>query len=54
MAAAAGGEWTAVRPAGSRPPTIQMPMLWVRADTSVELGERMRRADETLRWPFGT
>jgi hypothetical protein len=43
-----GGHWTAVRPAGSRPPSAQSPILWVRADTSTELGERMRNADGTL------
>jgi hypothetical protein len=49
-----GGQWTAVRPAGSRPPSPQMPMLWVHADTSVDLADQMRRADETLQRPFGT
>ena len=49
-----GGQWTAVRPAGSRPPSMTMPMVWVRADTSVDLADRMRRADETLCRPFGT
>lgn len=48
------GQWTAVRPAGSRPPSIEMPMVWVHSDTSVDLADRMRQADETLRRPFGT
>ena len=43
-----GGQWTAVRPAGSRPPAAQSPMLWVRADTPAELGERIRNADGAL------
>jgi hypothetical protein len=45
---AVGGEWAAVRPAGSRPPGPEVPMLWVRADTAAELGSRMSRADESL------
>jgi len=43
-----GGPWIAVRPAGSRPPSPQMPMLWACADTSVELADRMQRSDESL------
>jgi hypothetical protein len=43
-----GGQWTAVRVAGSRPPSPDLPMLWVRAITSQELAHRMRRLDATL------
>jgi hypothetical protein len=49
---AAGGEWAAARPAGSRPPGPGVPMLWVRAGTAAELGGRMARADAGL-WPSG-
>lgn len=45
---AAGDGWVAVRPAGSRPPGPELPMLWVRADTAQELGVRMRQADAGL------
>jgi hypothetical protein len=45
---AAGGEWAAVRPAGSRPPGPEVPMLWVCAATAAELGGRMSRADAGL------
>jgi hypothetical protein len=45
---AAGGEWAAARPAGSRPPGPEVPMLWVRAGTAAELGGRMSRADAGL------
>jgi hypothetical protein len=45
---APGGEWAAVRPAGSRPPGPDVPMLWVFAATAAELGERMSRADAGL------
>jgi hypothetical protein len=43
-----GGQWTAVRAAGSRPPSPDMTMLWVYASTSVELAHRMSRLDATL------
>jgi hypothetical protein len=49
---AAGGEWAAVRPAGSRPPGPEVPMLWVYAGTAAELGGRMSRADAGLS-PWG-
>jgi hypothetical protein len=45
---AAGGEWAAARPAGSRPPGPDVAMLWVRAGTAAELGARMSRVDEGL------
>jgi hypothetical protein len=44
----AGGEWTAARPAGLRPPGPEVPMLWVRAATAAELDGRMSRADAGL------
>ena len=40
---AAGGEWAAARPAASRPPGPDVPMLWVRAGTAAELGGLMSR-----------
>jgi hypothetical protein len=43
-----GGRWTAVRPLTSRPPGPELPMLWVHADTSSELGRLMRDADEQI------
>jgi hypothetical protein len=43
-----GGQWGAARPAGSRPPGPEMPMVWVRADTVSELGGRMGQADSSL------
>jgi hypothetical protein len=45
----ASGRWTAVRPAGSRPPGPEVPLLWVSATTAAGLGERMREADATLK-----
>ena len=44
----ADGEWAAARPAGSRPPGPEVPMLWVCAGTAAELGGRMSRADAGL------
>jgi hypothetical protein len=34
-----------VRPAGSRPPGPEVPMVWMAAQTAVQLGTRMRVAD---------
>jgi hypothetical protein len=48
---AAGGEWAAARPAGSRPPAPEVPMIWVHAGTAAELGRRMSRADAGLSPP---
>lgn len=45
---AAGAEWAAARPAGSRPPGPGVPMLWVRADTVAGLGGLMSRVDAGL------
>lgn len=44
----ASGQWTAVRPAGSRPPGPEVPLLWVSAATAAGLGKRMRDADAAL------
>ena len=44
-----GGPWTAVRPAGSRPPGPGVPLLWVSAATAAELGERMRNTGTALK-----
>jgi hypothetical protein len=43
-----GRGWTAVRPAGSRPPGPDVPMVWVQARTPVELEDAMRRAEARL------
>ncbi len=43
--------WVAVRPAGSRPPGPEVPMLWVAAETAAELGARMRVADAGMTPP---
>jgi hypothetical protein len=42
----ANGKWTAVRPASTRPPAPDLPMLWVQAATPVELAARMHAANE--------
>jgi hypothetical protein len=46
-------EWVAVRPASSRPPAPEVPMVWVAAETAVELGARMRVADAGLPPGYG-
>lgn len=46
-----GGGWAAVRPAGSRPPGPEVPMLWVRAESAGELAASMSAADTTLSPP---
>ena len=43
-----GGEWAALRPAGSQPPNPEIPMIWVRASTADGLAERMRGVDAHL------
>lgn len=45
---AGGRGWVAVRPAGSRPPATEMPMVWVAAETAADLRARMRAADAGL------
>jgi hypothetical protein len=45
---AGSGMWTAVRPAGSMPPSPEVPMVWVRAGAAGELADLMRTADAQL------
>src|SRR5450759_64404 len=45
---ARGSDWTAVRPASSRPPAPELPTIWVHAGTARELARLMRAADEQL------
>ena len=37
--------WTAVRPASSRPPAPELPMLWISAGSASELARMMDSAD---------
>jgi hypothetical protein len=46
-----GGRWTAVRPASSRAPGPELPMVWLHASTSRELAQDMRRVDAQLNGP---
>lgn len=46
-----GRGWTAVRPAGSRPPGPEVPLLWVHATTAAQLDVRMHSADARLSPP---
>jgi hypothetical protein len=51
---AVGREWTAVRPASSRPPGPGLPLLWAHAATSDGLARKMRALDEQVSpggWP---
>jgi hypothetical protein len=51
---AAGREWTAVRPASSRPPGPGLPLLWAQAAAAGELARMMQAMDEQLSpgaWP---
>jgi hypothetical protein len=48
------GEWTAVRPASSRPPGPGQPLLWAQAATVDELTRKMHALDEQVSpggWP---
>ena len=45
---ASGGDWTAIRPASSRPPSPELPTIWIHADTASELAQLMRSADEQV------
>jgi hypothetical protein len=45
----AGGQWTAVRPAGSRVPGPESPLVWVQAMSAEALGQRMRNANDALK-----
>jgi hypothetical protein len=42
------GIWTATRPASSRPPGPELPMLWVRGESARQLADRMRATDGQL------
>jgi hypothetical protein len=49
-----GRDWTAVRPASSRPPAPELPMMWVHADTASELARLMDAMDVQISaggWP---
>jgi hypothetical protein len=41
-------DWAAIRPASSRPPSPELPTIWVHADTASELARLMRLADEQV------
>jgi hypothetical protein len=43
-----GGDWAAIRPASSRPPSPGLPTIWVHADTASELSRLMYAADEQI------
>lgn len=45
------GRWTAVRPASSRVPGPELPMVWLHAASSAELAAEMRRVDAQLDCP---
>jgi hypothetical protein len=45
---AGGRDWTAIRPASSRPPAPELPTMWVHADTASELSRLMQACDEQL------
>jgi hypothetical protein len=47
----AGRAWTAVRPASALAPSPDLPMVWAKAPTAVELADRMRRVDAQLAQP---
>jgi hypothetical protein len=47
------GGWTAVRPASSRPPSAEIPMIWVHAVSAPGLRRKMREIDELLNGPAG-
>jgi hypothetical protein len=41
-------DWTAARPASSRPPAPDLPMVWIHAATSADLANLMRGTDAQL------
>jgi hypothetical protein len=45
---ASGGDWTAIRPASSRPPSPELPTIWVHADTASGLARLMWSTDEQV------
>jgi hypothetical protein len=40
------GVWTAVRPASTRPPAPELPMIWTRANSVSQLADHMRETDQ--------
>jgi len=46
-----GRGWVAVRPAGSRPPGPEVPLIWVFGENSADLAARMCVADSALTPP---
>lgn len=42
----ANGRWTATRPASARPPTPDLPMIWLQAATAARLAAMMRATDQ--------
>jgi hypothetical protein len=50
---ASGGIWAAIRPASSRPPSPELPTIWVHAETASELANLMQAADEQVSSPGG-
>lgn len=49
-----GSNWTAIRPASSRPPAPELPTMWVHAYTAGELARLMRACDEQVSGSIGT
>jgi hypothetical protein len=45
---ASGADWNAIRPASSRPPSPELPTIWVHAETASELANLMKAADEQV------
>lgn len=45
---ASGSDWTAIRPASSRPPAPELPTMWVHADTAAELARLIQAADRQV------
>lgn len=43
-----GGPWAAARPSSERLPVPDLPMIWVHAETSDELADRMRSVEWQL------
>jgi hypothetical protein len=43
-----GGDWTAIRPATSRPPAPELPTIWIHAGSASELARLMQAGDEQL------
>jgi hypothetical protein len=43
--------WTAVRPASSRPPSADLPMIWAYAVTARELRRKIQAIEDRIRDP---